>query len=65
MVEQQVRVGEVWRRKKDGKLVEIDGVRAWYSEFDIAWRGQNFKGRGAIWQYNFLKNYEKVEETNG
>lgn len=56
--------GQIWRRKKDGKLVRIEAVRIWYTEYDVHWRGQDFKGRGAIWSFNFLKAYERAEEES-
>jgi hypothetical protein len=60
--DKRVSVGQRWRRKKDGTVVRIEAVRAWYTEFDVYWRSEEGRRRGAIWQFNFLNNYERVED---
>lgn len=62
MSEQRVFKGETWRRKKDGLNVAIWNVRTFGDgEYDLYWHEIGGSRRGAIWQFNFLNAYERVE----
>jgi hypothetical protein len=65
MGEAQVKKGELYRRKKGGQLVRVMRVARWETQFDVYWEGHDFKGKGVSWEFNFIKNYTKVEEPNG
>ena len=55
-----VRPGQIWRRKRDGKLVRITKYDAYWQ--DARWVGHSFKGKGVIWAWNLDNLYELVEE---
>lgn len=57
---QQIKVGQVWRRKRDGKHIRI--VRACTSFDDWAWKGEDYKGRGQSYGEYILRDYELVDE---
>lgn len=59
MTDPEIKVGQQWRRKKDGKVVTVTNAVQWYTQIDVHWRSDDGK-RGAIWSFNFRKNYELV-----
>lgn len=60
---QQLKIGQIWRRKRDGKLVWISAMRAYGSEHDVYWRAVEGRNKGAIWGTAFREKYELVEEA--
>ena len=60
----QFAVGQVWRRKSDGLLVQIRNLKLFHGDVDIYWRGlgEQSKKSGAIWSFNLLRTYEFTGE---
>ena len=66
MTEQEIKVGQVWRRKHDGREIRIERVRQigpdWRGGVDVHWRGVDKPGRGALFDGSLRKRYELVEK---
>lgn len=61
-----VKVGQVWKRKRDGRMVEVvrvvPGQWEWV-DTDIHWRGVDKPGKSAIYESDFRKRYELHEDA--
>ena len=53
------RPGDLWRRKRDGLVVQITAFDRQWS--DVAWREVNGKRKGFVFLFNFKRFYEKQE----
>lgn len=64
MAEQEIRVGQVWRRKKSGKLIRIVGQHLPLGLMgdDWVWAGHDYKGRGVSFGSYIRRDCELVEE---
>lgn len=61
MTEQTVKIGQVWRRKRDGMVVRITSYESNYA--DCGWREVDGKRRGQIFAYNLFDRYELMGEA--
>lgn len=60
----QVKVGQFWRRKRDGVLVVVRNTAGgdWQRPLDVYWQDvENPLKKGAIYEVNFLLKYEFVQ----
>lgn len=65
MSEQVIAVGQVWRRKKDGKHIRIVRERrGWNDQFidDWRWEGWDYKGRGEAYGFTIRDKYDLIGE---
>ena len=67
MSEQEIRVGQVWRRKKSGRHIRIvrPGIDYPWTADDWVWEGVDYKGRGASYGSYIRRDCELVEEADG
>jgi len=60
-----VKVGQVWKRKRDGRRVEVTAVvdrkASYWLDNDIHWRGVDKPGKSAIFESDFRRRYELEE----
>lgn len=70
MTEQQIRPGQVWRRKKDGRHIRIYRQQTEWSDDlvevdadDWVWQGEDYKGRGFSYGKYIRRDYELVKES--
>lgn len=63
-VEQEIRVGQIWRRKKNGKHIRIVRQRQYRSApiDDWYWVGHDYKGRGVSYGSYIRRDCELVED---
>lgn len=67
MATTKVAIGQVWRRRKDGKRVRIEQVKdvGYLVPFlDIRWTGVDYKASGQCFESSFLPRYELIEEPS-
>jgi hypothetical protein len=67
MSEQEIEVGQVWRRKKDGKLILI--MRQWLGGNgtlwdDWTWGGYDYEGKGQAYGDNIRARYTLESEAD-
>jgi len=60
-MDETVKVGAIYRRKKDGKLVIVDGAYPDSVEKCVIWKNMRTPSYGECKITYFEKNYEKVE----
>jgi len=70
---QEIKVGQVWRRKKDGRHIEITAQDTYQTydyeahepvtkpHDDFYWRGWDYKAKGRAYGYYIRTNYELVD----
>lgn len=65
MSEQEIKVGQIWRRKKTGKLIRIERQsRDHYGPADDwHWRGHDYKGSGVSFGSYIRRDCELVSES--
>lgn len=62
--DQKIEVGQVWRRKNDGRLIRVERVQnvGYLTTYlDVIWRGVDKPGRGELYEDSLRKRYE-IEE---
>lgn len=64
--EQKIQVGQVWRRKRNGKQIRIVRQRAgsYGPSDDWVWAGYDYKGKGVSYGSYIRRDYELVKEKN-
>ncbi|MFI9629235.1 hypothetical protein [Streptomyces sp. NPDC052042] len=64
--EQEIRVGQVWRRKKNGRHIRIVRERAGLHgpSDDWAWEGEDYRGRGVSYGSYIRRDCEPVKEAS-
>lgn len=65
MSEQTIEVGQVWKRKKNGKLIRITRQRIFLGEpdDDWVWEGVDYKGKGVSYGSYIRRDLELVSEA--
>lgn len=63
MSDLEIKIGQLWRRKRDEKVIWVRALRKLGSQLDVYWSAVDGKGKGAIYEFNFRKNYERVTEV--
>lgn len=64
--EQEIKIGQIWRRKKSGKLIRIERH---YSSMpgidadDWHWQGHDYKGRGVSYGWYIRRDCELVTDV--
>ncbi|GIG27153.1 hypothetical protein [Cellulomonas denverensis] len=59
MSEQQIEVGQIWRRKRTGRHIRI--VREVRGD-DWRWEGHDYRARGASYGCYIRRDYELIEQ---
>ncbi len=61
----EVKVGQVWGRKKDGFSARVTEVLPWRGGSDMRVYLKSVRGatRVQLWDYNLRKYYDLIEET--
>lgn len=62
MSEQEIHVGQIWRRRKSGKLIRIE--RQYGKHDDWHWRGHDYKGRGVSYGSYIRRDCELVSDED-
>lgn len=58
----EIRAGQVWKRKHDGRLVEVAHVANWPKQDPIIeWKGVGKRGSGSLFVSVFCRRYELAE----
>jgi hypothetical protein len=63
----EIAVGQIWRRKKSGKLIRIERANqsAGFPAYDDwVWRGVDYTGRGVSYGGYIRRDCELVEEES-
>ncbi|ALJ22071.1 hypothetical protein [Microbacterium sp. No. 7] len=65
MTDQEIRVGQVWRRKRNGRLIRItrQNTHAGKPVDDWRWNGVDYTGDGWCWGSNIRRDCELVEDV--
>lgn len=61
----EIKIGQLWRRKRDEKVVWVSALRRYGTQLDVEWRAVEGKGKGQIYEFNLRKNYDLIEEAEG
>lgn len=65
MSEQEIKPGQVWRRKRDGRHIRIVRRRRDLTgppADDWLWKGEDYKGRGVSYGSYIRRDYELIEQ---
>jgi hypothetical protein len=65
--EQEIRIGQIWRRKRNGRHIRIIGQQrgGWGGALvdDYVWEGADYKGRGYSYGTYIRRDCELVTEA--
>lgn len=59
--EQQIRTGQIWRRKRNGRHIRIVGANTVHD--DWRWEGHDYTGRGASYGCYIRRDCDLVEDA--
>lgn len=58
----EIKVGQVWKRKNDDRLVEVAHIANWPEHNPIIeWKGVGKRGSGSLFMSVFMRRYELHE----
>lgn len=65
MSDQKIEVGQIWKRRHDGRLVRVSYVSDWPENDQIVeWAGVGKRGRGSLFMSVFRRRYDLEEPVD-